>query len=165
MTHHTYDQYCDHFVPDAASSHSTSGSQDICAVSQSQNDQKPRSGCAPSADTVQQDSFPAAELIRTMVNTARLTQETGNDDDNKLQNAISMLFPNATMAELSTHNVSSHGSRQRPLLRYPQAVQGKPLSFEIKMLFTAQLSKRPSLAARPPRAHHHHEEERSLPCA
>ena len=88
-----------------------------------------------SADTVQQDSFPAADLIRIMVNTARLTQETGNDDDNQpLQNAISNCFPTAAMAEIFTHELSNHGSRQRPLLRYPQAVQGKSLPFENKML-------------------------------
>jgi hypothetical protein len=102
-----------------------------------------------------------------MVNTARLTPETGNDDDNnnKLQNAIPECFPNATMAELFTHNISNHGSRQRSLLRYRQAVQGQPLPFEIKVLLEAQLSKRSSITTRPPRAHHHHEEEHPLPCA
>ena len=63
-------------MPDAVSSHSNPGYQDTCAVSQFQNDRQTRSGCAPSADTVEQDLFPAAHLIiRTMVNTARSIQQ------------------------------------------------------------------------------------------
>jgi hypothetical protein len=77
-----------------------------------------------------------------MVNTANMIRETCNDDDNNiLQNAISMLLQSATMvAKQSISSDTAIDASKRSVLGHRVSVQEEPLHFSITLLHSPQLS-------------------------